>query len=433
MTDNDTKPEGVPPVAGAPALVPEAPLEAPDPAAVPGAPGVPPASAIVDRISIDDFMKVELRIAKVLAAERVPKSKKLLKLQVDVGTEQRTLVAGIADAYEPEALVGRTVVIVFNLKPATLMGIESNGMVLAASPEGGKPTVVGFDADLRLEPGCAEPCQQRTLNQEPRTWRDRQPLPSRRRGLRRAISTTSSRARRAPASSGRWSSSRPATRRKRRRRRASRRLWPETCGSRSASIRTRRISSPTTRRVPRPSSAISWRRPRWRAPLARSASTTTTISRPATSSTPCFARRSGSRARLDRPIVIHTREADADTLAILREEGGGAGARRACTASPAPMRWPTPGSTLGFYISFAGIITFPKAGALRDTARARADRSAADRNRQSVPRAGARTAESGTSRRTSRASCERSRSCTASTPRELAGRTAANFHTLFRP
>ncbi len=90
-------------------------------------------------------MKVELRVAKVLTAERVEKSKKLLKLSVDVGTEQRTLVAGIAEAYEPEALVGKTVVIVFNLKPAKLMGIESNGMVLAASPDGGKPTVVSFD------------------------------------------------------------------------------------------------------------------------------------------------------------------------------------------------------------------------------------------------------------------------------------------------
>ena len=87
------------------------------------------------RISIDDFMKVELRVAKVLAAERVPKSKKLLKLHVDIGAEQRTIVAGIAEAYEPEALVGRTIAIVFNLKPAKLMGIESNGMVLAASPK----------------------------------------------------------------------------------------------------------------------------------------------------------------------------------------------------------------------------------------------------------------------------------------------------------
>jgi methionyl-tRNA synthetase len=96
-------------------------------------------------ITIDDFMKVELRAAKVLQAERVPKSNKLLKLLVDVGTEQRTIVAGIAEAYEPESLVGRTVAVVFNLKPAKLMGVESNGMVLAASPDGGKPTLVSFE------------------------------------------------------------------------------------------------------------------------------------------------------------------------------------------------------------------------------------------------------------------------------------------------
>ena len=114
----------------------------------PAAAPQPPTSSLqppVDRISIDDFMKVELRTAKVLSAERVPKSQKLLKLLVDVGTEQRTIVAGLAEAYEPEAMVGRTIVIVFNLKPAKLMGIESNGMVLAASADGGKPVLVGFD------------------------------------------------------------------------------------------------------------------------------------------------------------------------------------------------------------------------------------------------------------------------------------------------
>jgi methionyl-tRNA synthetase len=96
-------------------------------------------------ITIDEFMKVELRVARVLQAERVPKSTRLLKLLVDVGSEQRTIVAGIAESYEPETLVGRTVAIVFNLKPAKLMGVESNGMVLAASPEGGKATLVSFD------------------------------------------------------------------------------------------------------------------------------------------------------------------------------------------------------------------------------------------------------------------------------------------------
>ena len=96
-------------------------------------------------ISIDDFMKVELRVAKVLAAERVPKSSRLVKLLVDTGVDQRTIVAGIAEAYEPETLVGRSVAVVFNLKPAKLMGVESNGMVLCASPEGGKPMLVSFE------------------------------------------------------------------------------------------------------------------------------------------------------------------------------------------------------------------------------------------------------------------------------------------------
>ncbi len=148
VSENEARPSVIPPVAtGAPALVPIASQASPDPTAAGANPAPPaPAAPVTDnRISIDDFMKVELRTAKVLTAERVEKSKKLLKLSVDVGTEQRTLVAGIAEAYEPEALVGKTVVIVFNLKPAKLMGIESNGMVLAASPDGGKPTVVTFE------------------------------------------------------------------------------------------------------------------------------------------------------------------------------------------------------------------------------------------------------------------------------------------------
>ncbi|HVL66810.1 MAG TPA: methionine--tRNA ligase [Vicinamibacterales bacterium] len=120
----------------------------PNTPAVPPAPAATPAAAGAEKITIDDFMKVDLRVAKVLAAEKVPNSRKLVKLSIDVGTEQRTLVAGIAEAYEPEQLVGRTIVMVFNLKPAKLMGIESNGMVLAASPDGGKPTLVGFDADV---------------------------------------------------------------------------------------------------------------------------------------------------------------------------------------------------------------------------------------------------------------------------------------------
>jgi methionyl-tRNA synthetase len=88
------------------------------------------------KIPIDDFRKVELRVAEVVAAEKIAKSKKLLKLTIRVGEATRTLVAGVAEHYAPDALVGRKVVIVANLEPATLMGVESNGMVLAAEHDG---------------------------------------------------------------------------------------------------------------------------------------------------------------------------------------------------------------------------------------------------------------------------------------------------------
>ena len=107
----------------------------------------PPPAPADNKISIDDFMKVELRTAKVISAEAVPKSKKLIKLLVDLGTEQRTVLAGIAEAYAPDSLVGRTIVVVANLKPAKLMGIESNGMVLAASTADGKPILLSVEAE----------------------------------------------------------------------------------------------------------------------------------------------------------------------------------------------------------------------------------------------------------------------------------------------
>jgi methionyl-tRNA synthetase len=94
-----------------------------------------PAPSDVIQIGIEDFQKVQLKVARILAAERVPKSQKLLKLQVDIGTEQRQIVAGIGKKYAPEELVGRTIVVVANLKPAKLMGIESQGMVLAAGDQ----------------------------------------------------------------------------------------------------------------------------------------------------------------------------------------------------------------------------------------------------------------------------------------------------------
>jgi methionyl-tRNA synthetase len=93
---------------------------------------VVPAPTAPVQITIDEFMKIQLKTAKVISAERVPKSEKLLKLQVSLGSEQRQIVAGIGKKYEPEALIGKTIVIVANLKPAKLMGIESQGMVLAA-------------------------------------------------------------------------------------------------------------------------------------------------------------------------------------------------------------------------------------------------------------------------------------------------------------
>ena len=115
----------------------------PTPAATPDA---APAAAPADtRLSIDEFMKIDLRVAQILTAERVPNSKKLMKLSVDLGSETRTIVAGIAEAYEADALVGRRVAIVANLKPAKLMGIESNGMILAASAEGGRPILMDFE------------------------------------------------------------------------------------------------------------------------------------------------------------------------------------------------------------------------------------------------------------------------------------------------
>jgi methionyl-tRNA synthetase len=110
------------------------------------APTAQPAST---KISIDDFTKVEMRVGLVLAAEPVKGADKLLHLKVDIGEpEPRTLVAGIAEAYAPALLIGRKVVIVANLQPRKLRGIESNGMIVAASVEGGKPVLAGFLEDI---------------------------------------------------------------------------------------------------------------------------------------------------------------------------------------------------------------------------------------------------------------------------------------------
>jgi len=110
-----------------------------------------PAGAVAPsdgKISIDEFAKVELRVGQVKVAEKVKGADKLLRLEVDIGTEVRQLVAGIAEAYAPESLIGRKVVIVANLAPRKLRGLESNGMIVAASIEGGKPVLAGFLEDV---------------------------------------------------------------------------------------------------------------------------------------------------------------------------------------------------------------------------------------------------------------------------------------------
>jgi methionyl-tRNA synthetase len=109
----------------------------------------PEAAPADARIGIEDFSKVELRVGLVLSAERVKGADKLMHMKVDIGeAEPRSIVAGIAEAYTPEQLVNRKVVIVANLQPRKLRGIESNGMIVAASVEGGKPVLAGFHEDI---------------------------------------------------------------------------------------------------------------------------------------------------------------------------------------------------------------------------------------------------------------------------------------------
>jgi methionyl-tRNA synthetase len=128
----ESKPQGAKTVSETPTTPQPVPAATTIPAPATTAVPIAPAPAAPQQITIDDFMKIQLKTAKVLSAERVPKSEKLLKLQVSLGTEQRQIVAGIGKKYEPESLVGKTILIVANLKPAKLMGIESQGMVLAA-------------------------------------------------------------------------------------------------------------------------------------------------------------------------------------------------------------------------------------------------------------------------------------------------------------
>jgi methionyl-tRNA synthetase len=122
------------------------------PAAAPSTPNPVPSTST---ITIDDFAKVDLRVAEIVVAERIPKADKLLRLEVDLGPSfdppRRQILAGIAEHYAPEALIGRKVVIVANLAPRKMRGLESNGMIVAASvgPDGA-PVLVGFAEDVEL-------------------------------------------------------------------------------------------------------------------------------------------------------------------------------------------------------------------------------------------------------------------------------------------
>ena len=146
MEEDRSKPSQTPPPAGTGAVAGQPATQA---AGAPTQPASPAATPNDCKITIDDFAKVELRVAQVKVAERVKGADKLLRLEVDLGTETRQILAGIALAYEPEQLIGRKVVIVANLAPRKLRGLESNGMIVAASlGEEGKPVLAGFLEDV---------------------------------------------------------------------------------------------------------------------------------------------------------------------------------------------------------------------------------------------------------------------------------------------
>ena len=132
-------------------LNPTAPL-APAPAVASSAGAATAAApAASEKIGIEDFAKVEMRVGQIKTAERIVGADKLLKLTVDIGTEIRQICAGIAQFYEPDSLIGRKVAVVTNLAPRKLRGVESNGMIIAASvgPEG-RPVLATFPEDVEI-------------------------------------------------------------------------------------------------------------------------------------------------------------------------------------------------------------------------------------------------------------------------------------------
>ena len=266
-------------------------------------------------------MAVELRVAKVLTAERVPKSKKLMQAaRWTPAPSERTIVAGIAEAYEPEALVGRTIVIVANLKPAKLMGIESNGMVLAASARGGKPVLVEPGPGRRRQAcGCA------SIRHSSFVIRHSAMIDSHchladevfEADLEAVIG----------ARPGGGLDGRDVHPRGRRRPGSAR--GPSACAASGSASRFAVGVHPHQAHEcagqPGRADAAAARRPGGAAgdvrASARSASTTTTTSRRATCSTTSSPSSSPRRGRSTLPVVIHTREADDDTFAMLAQRG----------------------------------------------------------------------------------------------------------------
>jgi len=119
--------------------------QAPGPAA---GPETTKGATNMDIITYEEFKKMDLRVARILEAERVPGATKILKLKIDIGTEQRQMVAGVAETYTPEELVGKSLIVICNLKPAVIRGIESQAMLLAAITPDNKALIPFFDRDI---------------------------------------------------------------------------------------------------------------------------------------------------------------------------------------------------------------------------------------------------------------------------------------------
>ena len=156
MTDMENPSTPAPTESAKPAADPSAPtaeaLNAASPAAVNPAASVPAAAPGTPTITIDDFAKIDLRVAQIVVAERIPKADKLLRLEVNLGTERRQILSGIAEFYTPEELIGKRIAIIANLAPRKMRGLESHGMLLAASGEdhSSKPILATFSDEIAL-------------------------------------------------------------------------------------------------------------------------------------------------------------------------------------------------------------------------------------------------------------------------------------------